>query len=279
MVNPSPRRPDAAPESVSDPESVPAPQTGPGGGAPGDAAAPTEAQLARSLDERARAWLREALAEAARAPGERKWELHFASAGRHCGRAAAGDVRVLLLQTAGADSGTLDRLYRQGTAAERAAVLRALPLLPAGATPQSLPLVEDALRANDTSLVAAAVGPYAARHLDAHGWRHAVLKCLFTSVPLDAVAGLERRARGDGELARMLQDFARERTAAGRTVPADLHRALRLTGHAQDPPDDRPEVPPDGDGPGASGSTGASGATDPAPPGPPAAPSHPSEEI
>ncbi|WP_169790905.1 EboA domain-containing protein, partial [Streptomyces pathocidini] len=90
--------------------------------------------------------------------------------------------------------------------------------------------VEDALRANDTRLIVAAVGPYAARHLDAHAWRHAVLKCLFTGVRTAAVAGLEDRARGDTELARMLTDFADERTAAGRPIPPDLHHVLTLTG-------------------------------------------------
>ncbi|WP_210720206.1 EboA domain-containing protein, partial [Streptomyces galbus] len=70
----------------------------------------------------------------------------------------------------------------------------------------------------------------AARHLDAHPWRHAVLKCLFTGVPVDAVARLADRARGDGELARMLTDHAAERTAAGRAVPEDLRHVLALTG-------------------------------------------------
>lgn len=198
------------------------------------------------LDAVRRTWLRDALAEAARAPDEGAWELYFASAGRHCGRTAAGDVRVLLLHAAGAGPVTLTRLYRQGTATERAAVLRALPHLPTGATPEALPLVEDALRANDTTLVAAAVGPYAAAWLDPHGWRHAVLKCLFTGVRLDAVSGLARRARGDAELARMLRDFAHERTAAGRHVPADLHHALALTGPARPPStgdDDAPGTP------------------------------------
>lgn len=203
------------------------------------------ARLEKRLNPTGRAWLADALTEAARAPGEAPWELHFASAGRHCGRRAAGDVRVLVLHAAGAGTATLTRLYRQGTAAERAAVLRALPHLPAGATRDALPLVEDALRANDTTLVAAAVGPYAAAHLDVHGWRHAVLKCLFTGVPLDTVAGLARRAGGDAELARMLGDFAYERTAAGRPVPADVHRALRLTGLPAriSPPDARHAAP------------------------------------
>jgi hypothetical protein len=134
---------------------------------------------------------------------------------------------VLLLHAARADMNALARVYRQGTAAERRAVLHALPHLVAG--PDALPLVEDALRTNDTRLVAAAVGPYAARHLDAHNWRHAVLKCLFTGVPVAEVAELPRRARADAELARMLADYADERTAAGRPVPEDLHRVLTLT--------------------------------------------------
>ena len=102
--------------------------------------------------------------------------------------------------------------------------------------PDALPIVEDALRTNDTRLVAAALGPYAARHLDDHNWRHAILKCLFTGVPVDAVAGLPMRARADAELARMLADYADERTAAGRPVPDDLHHVLALTEHPATPP-------------------------------------------
>ncbi|MFB6622458.1 EboA domain-containing protein [Streptomyces sp. NPDC056374] len=173
----------------------------------------------------ARAWLDSALAEAeARAPG---WEERFVAAGRHCGREPADEARTLLLRAAGADPDTLTRLYRHGAAAERRAVLLALPALVAG--PEAVPLVEDALRTHDTTLIAAAVGPYAATHLTPHAWRHALLKCLFTDVPVTAVAGLAERAAGDRELARMLGDHAAERTAAGRDVPADLNRVLALT--------------------------------------------------
>ncbi|GAA2954341.1 hypothetical protein GCM10020227_21700 [Streptomyces flavovirens] len=136
-------------------------------------------------------------------------------------------MRVLLLVGARPAPPAVTRLYEQGTAAERRAVLLALHRIELG--PAALGLVEDALRTNDTRLVAAAVGPYAATHLDAHGWRHAVLKCLFTEVPVAAVDRLADRARGDAELARMLEDFAAERTAAGRTVPADLRTVLALT--------------------------------------------------
>ncbi|MER5884746.1 EboA domain-containing protein [Streptomyces sp. NPDC001941] len=233
----------------------------------------TRTALEAALPGAARAWLHEALAEAAHASGRTggalaaaaaaaadapppgaptpppptptpalpdprllpapSWELRFAAAGRHCGARYADSARSLLLREACADPATLTRLYQQGTADERRAVLLALPDLVAG--PEALPLVEDALRTNDTRLVAAAVGPYAAVHLPSHAWRHAVLKCLFTGVPVDAVAGTAQRARGDGELARMLGDYARERTAAGRTVPADLHRVLALTAPAPAP--------------------------------------------
>ncbi|MGW0335042.1 EboA domain-containing protein [Streptomyces sp. NPDC003011] len=190
------------------------------------------------LGDAARAWLDRALDEAAAHPGAHgpvtAWELRLAEAGRRCGPEYADAARVLLLHAARADPDALTRVYLQGTAAERRAVLYALPHLVPG--PQALPLVEDALRTNDTRLLAAAVGPYAARHLPAHAWRHAVLKCLFTGVPVDEVADLDRRAHADAELARMLGAYADERTAAGRPVPADLHRVLTLTGPTPTPP-------------------------------------------
>ncbi|MFF6883380.1 EboA domain-containing protein [Streptomyces sp. NPDC012421] len=195
----------------------------------------TLAALRSRLTPTALDWLDRALADAA-APHEpagnakesSRWERHFTEAGRHC----PGDedaVRCLLLATALPDAAGLTRLYAHGTAAERRAVLRALPLLPRLAPDAVLPLVEDALRSNDTRLIASAVGPWAARHLPAHAWRHAVLKCLFTGVPLAAVADFERRAADDRELARMLVGYAAERLAAGRDIPDDLDRALRLT--------------------------------------------------
>ncbi|MFF7067220.1 EboA domain-containing protein [Streptomyces pseudovenezuelae] len=196
------------------------------------------AHLADRLGEAARGWLDQALDEAAAHPGAHGpisvWELRLAEAGRRCGAEHADAARILILHAARADTDALTRVYAQGTAAERRAVLHALPHLVPG--PQALPLVEDALRTNDTRLLAAAVGPYAARHLDAHHWRHAVLKCLFTGVPVTEVAELERRAHADRELARMLGDYAAERTAAGRPVPEDLHRVLTLTDPTATPP-------------------------------------------
>jgi hypothetical protein len=190
--------------------------------------------LTAHLGGAARAWLDQTLDETVGAPGINgpiaEWELRFAEAGRRCGAEHADAVRTLILHAARADTDTVTRVYFQGTAAERRAVLHALPHLVQG--PDAVPLVEDALRTNDTRLVAAALGPYGARHLAPHQWRHAVLKCLFTGVRVEEIAELERRAHADVELTRMLGDYAAERTAAGRLVPDDLHRVLALTAHS-----------------------------------------------
>ncbi|MCX5121052.1 EboA domain-containing protein [Micromonospora sp. NBC_00362] len=159
----------------------------------------------------------------------------FPAVGRRCGRAALPDApgwtaddaaRVLLLTSLPGEHATYaERLYQHGDAAERRAVLRALPLLPIGA--DGVALLHDAIRTNDTRLVAAALGPYA-RHLDQAAWRQAVLKCVFSGVPLATVADLDTRA--DGELTAMLAALAAERHAAGRELPADANDLLhRLT--------------------------------------------------
>ncbi len=140
-------------------------------------------------------------------------------------------TRLLAVLAEVLDPGTLAaevaELYRYGDDAERRGVLRGLPALPPGAVPAGLDIVRDALRANDIRLVSAAMGGFAARHLDDHAWRHGVLKCLFVGVPLAAVADLERRT--DAELLRMVGDYAAERRAAGREVPADAVTLLEAT--------------------------------------------------
>ncbi|MET8539440.1 EboA domain-containing protein [Kitasatospora sp. NPDC004799] len=120
----------------------------------------------------------------------------------------------------------VEKLYRHGDDAERRGVLRALPDLPDSVRRLGLELVADGLRTNDPRLVAAAMGPFAARHLDQAQWRHGVLKCLFTGVPLAAVAELV--ARTDSELLRMARDLAAERRAAGREVDPDLRALLGM---------------------------------------------------
>ncbi|MCK1797266.1 EboA domain-containing protein [Streptomyces sp. XM4193] len=179
--------------------------------------------LRSELDERAQDWFERALAEPDRL------EISFAAAKRACGAPHAVRVRVALLVEHRPPAERLAELYRRGNAAERLAVLEALPELPPDTDGSEL--VHDALRTNDPRLVAAALGPYGARCLAPHDWRQAVLKCLFVGIPLAEVHDLAARAAGDDELARMLRDFAAERTAAGRTVPEDLHRLLELAAH------------------------------------------------
>jgi hypothetical protein len=109
-------------------------------------------------------------------------------------------------------------LYRYGDTAERRAVLRALGVLPAGAW--AVELVEDAIRTNDPRLIAAALGPYAVAQLDEASLNQAVLKCVFVGIPLANVEGLQERVTP--RLSRMLAEYALERVAAGRDVPADV---------------------------------------------------------
>lgn len=167
----------------------------------------------------------------------------FPAVGRRCGRGpldgappqCAGwtvddAARALLLAalplTGARLAGEVGELYRYGDAAEKRGVLRGLPLVDRadGVGDGCLPVVRDALRSNDTRLVAAALGPYGARYLDPSAYRHGVLKCVFMGIPLSVVDGLAGRT--DAELVRMMRSFAEERMAAGRPVPPDVRAIL-----------------------------------------------------
>jgi hypothetical protein len=180
------------------------------------------------LEPTARAWLDESVAKVAAEPAAVR--RLFPAARRRCGHGrldpywtideAARAVLLTALPLSGGQTlaDEVTRLHRHGDPAEQRAVLRALPLLDLGDL--ALPLVRETLRGNDTSLIEAALGPYAAAHLPDAEYRQAVLKCVFYEIPLDRVAGLG--ARADRELARMLADFAHERIVAGRDVPQDI---------------------------------------------------------
>ncbi|WP_194236699.1 EboA domain-containing protein [Streptomyces phyllanthi] len=184
------------------------------------------------LDAPARTWLDEAVTAIAADPVAIR--SAFPTARRRCGHARLDEhwtvdeaARAVLLTAlplhGGALIGEVARLHRHGDPAEQRAVLRSLPLLDLGDL--ALPLVREALRGNDTTLIEAALGPYAAVHLPDAEYRQAVLKCVFHEIPLDRVAGLDTRA--DHELARMLADFAHERIVAGRDVPPDVPPLVR----------------------------------------------------
>lgn len=199
----------------------------------------------------AQRWLQESAAAVAEDP--KALAAIYAMAARHVGRRplqpdvdaagvlfgtevdqARGALICRIAETMPPDvlAETLLRLYSGGDSAERRGVLRGLGAL-AAATPKlsdavvavGVQLTTEALRTNENGLVAAAVGPFAAAHLDQHSWRHAVLKLVFMGISISAVAGLDGRA--DAELVRMAQDFAAERTAAGRPVPDDVQLLLQ----------------------------------------------------
>jgi hypothetical protein len=189
-----------------------------------------------ALEERvtpeALAWLREAVADVEADPAAVR--SRFPMAGRKVGRAPLDpdadpdDVhattiddaaRTLLLQALGDRVlHELADLYRFGDAAERRGLLRALPYLPVG--DGAMEILDDAIRTNDTRLVAAALGPYATEHLDDAAYDQAVLKCVFIGVPITPLDGLPQRATP--ETARMLAAFVHERVAAGRDIPAEV---------------------------------------------------------
>jgi hypothetical protein len=193
---------------------------------------PLWAALEERLAPEALAWVHESVAAIEADPAAIR--TRFAMAGRKTARgplspdgdpddvhAATVDdaVRTLLLAALGDRvEEELGELYRFGDAAERRGLLRALPHLPLG--DRARWLVDDAVRTNDTRLVAAALGPYATRVLDDAAYDQAVLKCVFIGVPIAPLDGLPGRATAG--TARMLAAFVHERVAAGRDIPAEV---------------------------------------------------------
>jgi hypothetical protein len=189
-----------------------------------------EERLRERVTPEGLAWLEEAREDVARDPA--KLRTRFPMVGRKVGRepldpeADPANVhawtvddaaRTLLLVAADAEAELAD-LYRYGDAAERRGLLRALAHLDVG--DRALWLIDDAIRTNDTRLIAAALGPYATEYLPDAAYDQAVLKCVFVGVPISGLDGLPARVTPDG--ARMLAAFVHERVAAGRDVPAEV---------------------------------------------------------
>ena len=119
---------------------------------------------------------------------------------------------------------TFKDLRRTSDVAEMIALYRGLPLYP---EPGSLDFeVGEGLRSNIRAVFEAIAhaNPYPRDQFDEHRWNHMVLKALFVDSRLAPIIGLDQRA--NAELARILRDFAHERWAAGRQVPAELWRCV-----------------------------------------------------
>ncbi|MCG6965456.1 MAG: EboA domain-containing protein [Chromatiaceae bacterium] len=142
---------------------------------------------------------------------------------------ASDAARVLLLLGALArpDSrpeGLVHAYFKGGDEAERAAVVRALALLPEPASHR--PVALEAGRINSLRLYGALAlnNPYPAGFYSEHEFNQVVLKSLFTGLDIGRIVGLARRA--NDELSQMCRDYVEERENADRDVPRAIWLAL-----------------------------------------------------
>jgi hypothetical protein len=114
--------------------------------------------------------------------------------------------------------------FERGDAREQQSWLRAIAMMPQ--PERFLAVAIDACRTNILPLFesVACENPYPARYFPERNFNQLVLKALFNNVALARIGGLATRL--NGELARMAGDYAAERRAAGRTVPADIGLAM-----------------------------------------------------
>lgn len=119
---------------------------------------------------------------------------------------------------------TLDLMFSTGEVGELVALYQALPLLP----DQSAHVLRAAegVRTNIKAAFCAIAhhNPFPSEQFSDDQWNQLVLKCLFIGVSLRSVVGLDERA--NPALMSMLIDFAHERRAAHRPVPAELWRCV-----------------------------------------------------
>jgi len=143
----------------------------------------------------------------------------------------AARLTFLLYRSASGAHGADDDVlacYDLGDSREQQSWLKGVAVLPA--PERHLPLVIDACRTNILpQFEAVACGnPYPSLYFPERNFNQLVLKALFNGVRLERIVGLSARANAD--LARMAGDYAAERMAAGRPVPADI--GLAMTGAA-----------------------------------------------
>jgi hypothetical protein len=114
--------------------------------------------------------------------------------------------------------------YRNGDESERMALVRGLICFaPAG---YLAAIALDAGRTNNIELLSALAldNPYPGCFYSDDQFNQMVLKALFLGLAIERIDGLERRA--NPELTRMCENYAVERGAAGRPLPADIWLAI-----------------------------------------------------
>lgn len=119
----------------------------------------------------------------------------------------------------------LETLFDTAEMNEAVALYVALPYL---AYPNRWLLrATDAVRSN-VGIIFDAIAfhnPFPKTYFNELAWNQLVLKCIFNDKPILLIDGLEERS--NQALANTLSDFAHERWAAGRTVPAEVWRLVK----------------------------------------------------
>jgi len=207
--------------------------------------------LRRQLPAPPFAWLEQTIGQLREADSDRALYLALASAARRLGKDALtlqpADIgeaetarpgwrpqhwsidtsaRVLLLLAGDVAAerfvARIDMLCRTAEVGELIAYYQGLPLYPDPA--RLVALATEGVRTNIAAVFSAIAhhNPYPSEFFNDAQWNQMVLKALFIGVPLHPIEGLD--ARANPELARMLIDYARERTAAHRGVSPELWR-------------------------------------------------------
>jgi len=128
--------------------------------------------------------------------------------------------RIALLLRPGEAPSAIEQCYFRGDNRERQAVMKALPLVDEPSRFLSLAVEACRTSVEDVFRAIACDNPYPARHFPPQNFHQMVLKALFTGVPVSGIVGLADRVTP--ELIRMVDDYAAERRAAGRSLPDDI---------------------------------------------------------
>ncbi len=128
-------------------------------------------------------------------------------------------LRALEVTPASEHASVVLSLFEAGESGEQVSILRTLSLLPEPERFVQTGLQACRTNAKDVFEAIVCENPYPAAHFPERGFNQAVLKAIFMEISARRIEGLE--ARIEPELQRMATDFASERRAAGRPVPAD----------------------------------------------------------
>jgi hypothetical protein len=115
---------------------------------------------------------------------------------------------------------TVLRIYEAGEIGEQESVLRTLALLPDPARFVETGVAGCRTNAKRVFEAIACDNPFPAAHFPELNFNQLVMKAVFIEAPVGRIEGLA--ARRTPELVRMAEDYASERRAAGRPVPADV---------------------------------------------------------